>query len=364
MITMKNNFYLFADSLASFLSHNGAIIPTRVPFSHQATDVEHLFDHFHQLASKHNGSMPALARNRQGACSSSIQQSGLPFLKGWQGFILNLLKIRDSAPLTVRQTVDSHIAIINSSFDAVLKSGPANVHDQSFRSYKALQTQFTGVVQSITRFLDRATQDDMLTNLESELKSYSRSLNDTFSRDPGQPALTPPELLRIRTRAYTACCDLIHQARALNVFGNDFAQLLDAVREFQSALREVLIKFNITTSFLVTLDFAVVEPPQPPPQPPVQIIAVEPPPKIEALPIAEPEIPFEFDTGLGLIEFIEMCQANQDPIAKKPGNWAHCFEILKSKAELLIASHEKSFGNQFKALENLGSDQKIQLATF
>jgi hypothetical protein len=350
MVTLKNNFHVFADFLAAFLAHNGALIASRVQFSHQATDVEHLFDHFHQLASKHNGSMPALARNRQGACSSSIQQSGLPFLKGWQGFIVNLLKIRDSAPLAVRQTVDSHIAIINGAFDAVLKSGPTNVHDQSFRSYKALQVQFTGLVHTISRFLDRATQDDILTNLESDLKSYSRSLNDNFSRDPGHSGLSPPEMLRIRTRAYTACCDLIHQTRALNVFATDFARLIESVREFQNALRDVLVKFNITTSFLVTVDFPLGDPP----------VEIQEIPEPEA----EPEAEFEFDTGLGLLEFIEMCRGNQDPIGRHCQNWGRCFDILKSKSELLIASYEQSFGTQFKALENLGSDQKVQLATF
>jgi hypothetical protein len=325
-VNLKSLFRNFSESLGCLLTHNPALIAARGQFSHQATDLEHLFEHFFQLTGKYNGSMPALTRHGQAPCSSSIQQSGLPFLKAWQAFILNLLRIHESAPLSIREAIESHANIVNSAFDLVLKSGPTNAHDQCFRSYKSLHAQFGPMTDSVNQFLNHPSDIEHLKTLESDLKAYSRSVNDLFSRDSGHTGLTPSEVVRVRTRTYTACCDMLHQVRAANLFESDVIRLLDAVREFQEGLKELLIRFNITTSFLVLLE--------------------TPEERLD-----EPDEPvFAFDTSLGLIEFIEMCQRNQEAIARKSENCGRCFDILNSKSRLLIASHEKHVGSQSKEI--------------
>jgi hypothetical protein len=315
MLTLKQHYRAFCESLSCFLSHNGAMLSSRSQFSQQSTDVDHLFELFFQIAGKHNGSMPSITRSSKSPCASSIQQSSLPFLKAWQSLAMNVLRISKTVPVSTRQTMESHFGIIASALEAV---GHANLAVTAVRIYRSLHGQCSSLQQAAFRFLDTPDRHELLKRLETEVKAFSQGLNEAFSKDFAQSGIVQHEIVRLRTRSYAACCDLIHQLRSVSLFETDMIRVIDSVRDFQTILREVLMRFNVTTSFLVPLS-------------PITSHAAE---EEEEEQISDiPELEHQFDVDLEFIEFVRHCAANKDAIGRSPKSYSQMFSLLTRKAD-------------------------------
>lgn len=178
------------------------------------------------------------------------------------------------------------------------------------------------IKKTMLAFLDKPVATEMK-KLEVLLKSFSRSLNDAFTREFSQCGIAQNEVVRLRTRSYSACCDIIHQLKAAFMFEGDMARLIACIRDFQEHLKDLYPKFNIPLSYIVPLNFDN---------------NTELPEEEETTErMMEEEPAFEFDEELELVEFVLECQANQELIGRSIGEF---FRILLEKAQGVQATLE------------------------
>jgi hypothetical protein len=232
-------------------------------------------------------------------------------LKAWQQLALGLLRVAKTTPPVIRQSTETQFAVVDASLE-VVGHGSTNIHDSAYRTFKALSAQSEALKEATMRFLEKTDQGDVLKRIDSDLKGFSRSLNEGFSREFGQCGISQPEIVRLRTRAYTACCDVIGQLKTACVFDGDVARLIGRIGDFQDALREWLVRNNVTTSFLVAVE---------------RVQPGEEEDKVE-----EESVEYEFDGDLELLDFVDRCERDRQMIRRNAFSFDRLFHLLKVKA--------------------------------
>ena len=308
VVPIRQSFHAFVESLSAFLTHNGGTVSFRAQLAQQATELDYLFSSFFQCTSK----VPSI--------HSAVSRT-LPFAKGWQSLVLSLLQVRTTGPQAIRQSIETHFATVSGSLESVLKNGvKGNLHDTSFRNCRSLQGQLVVIKKNTVAFLDHPGNVTEMKRLETLLKNFSRGLNDTFTREFSQCGIAQNEVVRLRTRSYTACCDIIQQMKAACLFDSDMVKLIGCIRDFQEFLKELYPKFNIPLSYIVPLNFGEG----------TGEVVIEEEEVTERMPVEEPS--FEFDESMALVEFVLECQSNAELIGSSLGEF---FRILSEKAQAL-----------------------------
>ncbi|OHT12706.1 hypothetical protein TRFO_17431 [Tritrichomonas foetus] len=248
-IALKHSLHIFIDTLTHFLSRNGTIISLRAQFSQQTSEMEKLFNMFYQIAIK--GSV------QQNKANPSLRTSAINFLKFWQVFILSIIELKKTITPQISQSINSHYNSITGSLDSVMNYGVSrsNIYDQPYRNGRVLQNQLNCLKQTSEIFLSKTFKANQFKNHSAEIKAFSRLLNDTFTREFTQCGIASNEVVRLRSKCYTACCDIIHGLKNAYLFETDMMKLFRSIFNFQESLRDILEKFNLPTNYLVQFDF-------------------------------------------------------------------------------------------------------------
>lgn len=249
IISINHSFHQFTDKVAYFLSHNGCIGSYRSQVSQNSTEVERLFNTFYQSVLKYSSQ-----KNCQ--TNPTIRSSGISFLKNWQLFALSILDLRRAGPGMIVQSINAHFNTINTSLKTVMNYGisKSNFHDQTYRNGRVLQNQLNLLKASSDNFLEKSNNSDELKRLSSEVKDFSRLMNETFAREFTQCGIAQNEVVRLRSKCYTACSDVIHSLKNSFLFQTNMNKLLHLLINFQENLKDLLEKLNLPTNYLVSID--------------------------------------------------------------------------------------------------------------
>ncbi|KAK8854276.1 hypothetical protein M9Y10_016835 [Tritrichomonas musculus] len=326
IISINHSFHLFTDNVASFLSHNGCIGSYRAQVSQQTTELERLFNSFYQAILKYSS-------QQNYKSNPSIRSTGTSFLKNWQAFAMSILELKRLGPGMITQSINAHFNSINSSLKTVMTNGTSksNVHDQSYRNGRVLQNQLNILKASADGFLEQSNNSDELKRLSAEMKEFSRLLNDTFAREFTQCGIAQNEVVRLRSKCYTACCDIIHGLKNSYLFQTNLNKLLQLLVGFQNNLKDILEKFNLPLNYLVAIDF------DSPPLSGNQNVDDDEEEEEEK----EKEIPISFDENLSLPDFIRDSQKKSNSFIRNQQSGDQFFGILNNKVIDLMSEISK-----------------------
>lgn len=324
IISINHSFHLFTDNISYFLSHNGCIGSYRTQVSQNLTELERLFNSFYQAILKYSSQKNCQA-------NPTIRSTGISFLKNWQLFALSILELRRAGPGMIIQSINAHFNSINSSLKTVMNNGisKSNVHDQSYKNGRVLQNQLNLLKSSSNSFLERSNNSDELKKLSSEMKEFSRLLNETFAREFTQCGIAQNEVVRLRSKCYTACSDVIHGLKNSYVFQKNINKLLQLLVGFQDNLRELLEKLNLPTNYLISMD--------------LEFSSISDNQNIDDDNNEEEEIDIEisFDENLPLPEFIRDSQERSSSFIRNQQSGDRFFGILNTKVTDLLSEMSK-----------------------
>lgn len=333
IISIKQNFHSFLDNLYQFLTNNSSTISYRGQVSQQSAELERLFNAFYQSVLKYS-----LQQNNKN--NPSTRSSAISFLKKWQMFGQSIIDLKKTGPYIINQSIDTHFTTINSSLQAIMNNGTSksNGHDQSYRNGRALQNQLSSLHSSVQNFLDYSKQTEESKRLSGELKNFSRVLNDAFNREFVQCGIAPNEVVRLRTKCYTACGDIIHGLKNANLFETSIILLFQSLMQFQNDLRGLLERLNLPTNYLVTVELEEQH----------ETNSVEEDEEDEAIEIPKNEEvePIAFDEDLPIIDFIKDSHEKYKPLIKNYKSNENFFGILLKKATELDTQVSQSSQNK------------------
>ena len=253
---LKTLFNAFIETLTKLLAHNSATTSFRNTISSQSQETQRLFSIFLTQAIKQFGTMPVLQRGAKpgdAASKSILQASGMPFLKKWKVFAQNCCELQFTGPEAIKTTIIANFEIIVTSLDYISQScgGPnITIHNTPSKNIQAMLHQKSMLQNEIEIRLENPKDVEAIKATAAKVKSYSRLLNDCFSKEFSQCGIGTNDLVRIRQKTYTACCDIISALKASYLFELDMNTLFGALDEFQDCLTIILERLDLPTSYI------------------------------------------------------------------------------------------------------------------
>ena len=253
---LKTLFNAFVETLSKLLAHNSATTAFRNTISSQSQEIQRLFGIFLNQAIKQFGTMPVLQRGAKpgdAGSKSILQASGIPFLKKWKIFAQNCCELQFTGPEAIKTSIIANFEIIVTSLDFISQScgGPnITIHNTPSKNIQAMLHQKSLLQNEIEIRLENPKDVDAIKATAVKVKSYSRLLNDCFAKEFSQCGIGTNDLVRIRQKTYTACCDIISALKASYLFDMDMNTLFGALDEFQDCLTIILERLDLPTSYI------------------------------------------------------------------------------------------------------------------
>ena len=253
---LKTLFNAFIKTLSKLLSHNSASASFRNSISNQSQETQRLFGVFLQQTVKQFATSPVLQRGARPSDSSTkgaFQFAMMPFLKMWSSFACNCCELQFSGPESIRQTIIDNFKMVEESLENVshfTANVKVTVHNTPQKCIHSLQQQISALESEAEDRLRNPENIEGLKETAGKVKNYSRLLNDSFANELSNCGIGVNDLVRIRQKIYTSCCDIIAALKGAYLFEQDMNTLLGALDEFQDSLTIVLEKLDIPTTFI------------------------------------------------------------------------------------------------------------------
>jgi len=243
----------FFEALTKFITHNCSLISFRNVVSNQTADVERLFGVFYGQVFKNYANIPSHQQGIKQGARNIVQSSSLPFLKLWKKFAYTLFEFQETGPADIQQNIENLFEILSSSLDSLSKSASiskVSVHNTASRNLLFLIQQKDQLHNDVISIFSKPKDNEEVKTLASRLKNYSRLLNDGFNREFTNCGIASSEVVRLRSRTYSACSEIIHSLRAAYLFDVDISSVFSCFFEFQDSLAQILDVFGIPTTYL------------------------------------------------------------------------------------------------------------------
>ncbi|EAY01716.1 hypothetical protein TVAG_317050 [Trichomonas vaginalis G3] len=255
---LKTLYNSLIEIINKLLAHNNATISFRTGISAQVQENQRLFGAFLQQSIKQFNTSPVLQRGVKpgDVASGGLQQSAFPFLKSWKNFAKSLIDIQNSGPEAIRKTIDQNFTLISTALESVSQfiTGKSTIHNSPSRNIIAMIKQNNLLLQESHAAVSNTSDLEQLKNCANKVKSFSRLLNDCFAQEISQFNLPNNEIVRIRQRTYTACCDIISSLKGAYLFEMDMGALLNNLDEFQDCLTIMLERLDLPTTYIYRRD--------------------------------------------------------------------------------------------------------------
>ena len=240
---LRITFSRFVDSVTKVVSHSCTTAAFRNAISGQCSETEHLFSVFAQqatqiISSKQHFRRGRLPTDRQ---KNAAPASAVSFLKCWTNFAKLCTDVRFTGPDAIKQTINTNFEIIATSFDFIWHAvGGINTSlNASSSSLQTMILQKNSLQKEALELIETPQDSERLKNLSAKVKTFSRMLNDCFGREFAQCGIPQNDLVKIRQKTYTACCDIVSALRCINNFDNDLNECYKTLDDFQESLLKV-----------------------------------------------------------------------------------------------------------------------------
>lgn len=251
----KTNYQIMMNCVASFLSHNNTTNEFRSQFNIVISGMDSSYNNF--LIDLPRASQSALksARNSKSQNGDKFLQAIFPFLKQFGAFSKFMRKIRQSGSQPIHEAIDMHFTVINDCLEKVKQSSTSvtGVHDSIIRRSKTLSSQLMNLKRTAINVIQEGKDT---TKITTEIRNFSRILNNSFTNEFADSPLGPTALEKLRSDSYTSCCAIIHSIREAGMFDNHSAQMFEAYDNFRYSIQGLLDRNGIekTLSELVDCD--------------------------------------------------------------------------------------------------------------
>jgi len=239
-------FKNIGDRISEFMSHNNTTEEFRENFSRQLLETNRIFTSLENEIPRVVGESP-LSRPSILIKESALGQKLSPFIVAWSDLSNYIIKIRESGPHAIHEVIDMHFTLIIDSLDSIDKSITHHsiVNDPLIKKLRSLNMHILNLKKESISVIMKSLDS---TKITTELRNFSRTINSAFASDFTRAPLTATTLEKLRSQAYTSCCNIIHCIRDSISFETSHHSLIRAFDEFNSYLEFFFEKNGITYS--------------------------------------------------------------------------------------------------------------------
>ncbi|EAY17839.1 hypothetical protein TVAG_010630 [Trichomonas vaginalis G3] len=240
----KNNYQIMMNNVASFLSHNNTTSEFRSQFNLMINEMDALYNTFIINLPRTSSSALKSARSAKSQNGDKFLQSFLPFLKQFAVFSKAMRKIRQSGNDPIHEAIDMHFTIVSDCLETIRKNSTSvtGIHDAAVRKSKTLKNQLMNLKRKSILIIQEG-QDT--TKITTDIRNFSRVLNDSFTSEFAESPLGPTALEKLRSDSYTSCCAIIHSVREAGMFDSHSSQMFEAYDNFRYAIQSLLDKNGV-----------------------------------------------------------------------------------------------------------------------
>lgn len=254
-VLLKTLYNTLIEIVNKLLAHNNATISFRNSISAQVQENQRLFGAFLQSAIKQFGTSPVLQRGAKpgDVASNGLQQTAIPFLKSWKVFAKSLIDIQNTGPQAIRHTITQNFDLISTALENVsqfMSSGKAMIHNAPSRNILQMIKQNSILKEDVLKIIGDSNELEQLKTMANKVKAFSRLVNDCFAQEISNFNIPTNEIVRIRQRTYTACCDIISALKGAYLFELDMNALLNTLDELQDCMTIMLERLDLPTSYI------------------------------------------------------------------------------------------------------------------
>lgn len=320
LTVLRKLFQDFVNSVNQVVIHNGTSYQFRDSISIEMNGLETTFGEFFHQATKQCGTQPVLCQGiKPGYASSTslLRKSGMRFLQNWRHFASDIIDLSNSGPTLIYESIEKQFTDLEENFEIMIKAKVADqtVHNQSKNAVRAYKQQLKGLHKELNKLLsNQAENEENVKTLAKEIKTYSRLLNESYSKEFPGCGININDLLQLKGNAYTSCSSILHGIRASYLFDSDIKEMFKCFDLFQELLSTILERLNLPQSYLILRNTS----------------GLEGTPR--SMVCEEDEEENEFARKQSLIELIEQGQGMSDKIASNEALFNQFIEALRNKA--------------------------------
>lgn len=280
-VPLKLSFQSLLADVQDSLSPITASITFRAQFSSLITKFETCFNQFVQNV---------LMLNDNSFLSKDIfMQKFTPFFRLWKSFQQSCDILTSNGIEQIHNSIDTHFQSIFSSLKGIVGksqwSKPTAVMSLENRAH-SLQEESD---RAFDPNLDYEQFQEKFSILGEKMIAFSKQINNGLSKEASHFQISPKEIVRLRSKAYSSCSDIMSSIKIAISFQEKSLNIDESLKDFEKSLLQFLSPYP---SFEVFFDKS---------KPNSRMSAVPP----NTLEITTTTNEFHFDDSLELVPFLE-----------------------------------------------------------